>query len=362
MPCTLLQLRDAFLQRPVLCLQLTILFVKPDEMQRQLLDLGEQLRLHVADAHSIDGDFLTRGDAGQVMILFDEGRKAGERKEPVAGFEDGVRPAGIANDDLARADGTVDRQRVLRRRGSNAEVAGAGQAHRFASHGGPVLGHEEGRVSTLGCIGPVLAGQKRHGRARRGGIAGSTEAVAAKAADGIAEAQRGGECGGIIGAPESKIRGRREGVKQPTRGNAVGADGMENGAGNLSRDVRGVQADGQGRVGSHRADAGSGAGRHNADSRAAGEPAGGLCSRGAHVYCKNHHRASYDARAFHHWPHLNTRNSACRCLRANCTSRYAPWVTVARPWYAATTSLALPSITNSPWSSQRARSQNSATV
>src|SRR5207247_1969391 len=88
------QSRDPVAQLPILFLQAIVALVGLDHVERELLDFGEELRLHVADAHSFLLHFLRGRDLGQMVICLDVPCDVAERPEAVAGFEDIIRARG----------------------------------------------------------------------------------------------------------------------------------------------------------------------------------------------------------------------------------------------------------------------------
>ena len=85
-----------------------------NQVQCQLLDLGQQLRLNVGDTVTFLLDFHFARDLRQVPVLPDEAVDFAQRTEAIAGPEDIIRPRGIGDDDVACADRALDGQLVLR--------------------------------------------------------------------------------------------------------------------------------------------------------------------------------------------------------------------------------------------------------
>ena len=89
-----------------------------DHVEREFFDLGEELRLHVAQADALLFDFGFGGDLGEVVVGVDVGGDLREGFEAVVRLEVKDMPLFIINDvyggDLYEAGVTRERVSVLR--------------------------------------------------------------------------------------------------------------------------------------------------------------------------------------------------------------------------------------------------------
>jgi hypothetical protein len=109
---SLLQLRDAIEERlilPFLSLAKFPIFpILLDQSERQFLDFGQQLGLHFPNADALFFDFRFGWDIRQVVVGLNERVHFAEWPQAVTGLKDVVRPFGVGDDDLLRADSSFD--------------------------------------------------------------------------------------------------------------------------------------------------------------------------------------------------------------------------------------------------------------
>ena len=94
------QLGDPVLEFAVALLQAVVALFCLDHVQGELLDFGQQLGLHFAQADTLLVDFRLGGDLGEVVVRLDVVGDFAQGAESVGRVEDVVRPAGVYDDFL----------------------------------------------------------------------------------------------------------------------------------------------------------------------------------------------------------------------------------------------------------------------
>jgi hypothetical protein len=133
-------------------LQEAILLVCFNSVDGKFLDLNQEFHLHVAETNAVFLDFCLRRDIRQVMVLSNERRHFVQWFQLVAGLEYLVRPPSVRHDHFLCADGSIDRQFVLRRTRSDAYIARSGDSHAFTKSTRVRCGERKVAGRRSGCV------------------------------------------------------------------------------------------------------------------------------------------------------------------------------------------------------------------